>query len=81
MSVYEVKVFLLASIAIHYAILLIWFGAFVFRHEWLLGLHRRWFDIPAQRFDAIHYGAMSVYKIGILLLNAVPLLALIVVGK
>ncbi|WP_257387208.1 DUF6868 family protein [Tahibacter caeni] len=27
-------------------------------------------------FDAIHYGGMAVYKIGILLFNLAPLLAL-----
>lgn len=81
MSTYELKTFLWVSLAIHYAILLVWFGAFVFCHDRLFRLHHRWFDIPTQRFDAIHYGAMSVYKIGVLLLNAVPLAALIILGK
>jgi hypothetical protein len=42
-------------------------------------LHGRWFRIPEDRFDAIHYAGMAVYKIGILLLNLVPLVALLVV--
>jgi len=39
-------------------------------------LHRQWFNLSDQNFDAIHYSAMAVYKIGILLLNLVPLIAL-----
>jgi hypothetical protein len=40
------------------------------------GLHGRWFKFPDATFDAIHYGGMAVYKIGILLFNLVPLIAL-----
>jgi hypothetical protein len=38
--------------------------------------HGRWFGLTAAQFDAIHYGGMSAYKIGILLLNLVPYIAL-----
>jgi hypothetical protein len=43
-------------------------------------LHGRWFRLSPEQFDAIHYGAMAVYKIGILLLNLVPYLALRIVA-
>ena len=39
-------------------------------------MHGRWFKLSAETFDAIHYSGMAVYKIGILLFNLVPLVAL-----
>ena len=73
--------FLLLSLAINYAILLTWFVAFVAARNWLRALHGRWFQLSDSTFDAIHYGGMAAYKIGILLFNLVPLLALYFVGR
>ena len=44
--------------------------------RWLFRLHTRWFRLSVERFDAIHYAAMALYKVGILLLNLVPYVAL-----
>jgi hypothetical protein len=38
-------------------------------------LHSRWFKFSVETFDAMHYAGLSVYKIGIILLNLVPLIA------
>ena len=73
--------FLLCSLAINYAILLTWFVAFVAARNWLGALHGRWFRLSDPAFDTIHYGGMAAYKIGILLFNLVPLLALYFVGS
>lgn len=72
----EMAQFLLWNLLLNYAVLLVWFGVFTWRHNWLLGLHRRWFHLSNTQFDAIHYAAMAVYKIGILLFNLIPLLTL-----
>jgi len=67
---------LLWSLAFNYLVLFIWFFAFVFARPRLRKLHGRWFQMPDSAFDAIHYGGMAVYKIGILLFNLAPLVAL-----
>ena len=72
----ELKDVLLWCLGINYGVLLIWFGAFVFAHGWMYRLHTRWFKLSVEIFDALHYAGMSVYKIGIILLNLVPLVAL-----
>jgi hypothetical protein len=72
----ELKEILWWCLGINYAVLLIWFGAFVFAHDGLYRLHTRWFRLPVETFDAIHYLSMAVYKIGVILLNLVPLIAL-----
>ena len=68
--------FLLFSMLINYAVLIVWFLAFINARAWMRGLHGRWFKLPDATFDAIHYGGMAAYKIGILLFNLAPLLAL-----
>ena len=76
MTVAQIKDLLLWSVVINYGCLIIWFGVFVCAHGWLYRMHTRWFKLPVEIFDAIHYGGMAVYKIGIILLNLVPWIVL-----
>jgi hypothetical protein len=76
MDVHLVSDWLLLCTLFNYAVLLAWFVAFSAAHEWMFKLHARWFQLPVERFDALHYGAMALYKVGILLLNLVPYVAL-----
>jgi hypothetical protein len=73
--------FLLWSLAANYSILLLWFGAWVFAKPWLRRLHGRWFRLSDEAFDAIHYGGMALFKVGIFLLNIAPLFALWMMGS
>lgn len=68
--------FLLWSLGVNYVVLLLWFLTLVVARDWLRRLHGRWFQLSDAAFDAIHYGGMAVYKVGILLFNLTPLLAL-----
>ena len=67
---------LIWSLVFNYVILLVWFAAIALAHDWVYRLHTRWFQLSRESFDAIHYGGMAVYKIGVLLFNVAPLLAL-----
>ena len=80
MTTNETRDILLWCTGLNYAVLLVWFGAFVFGHEWMYRIHGRWFKLPLESFDAIHYAGLAVYKIGIILLNLVPLIALCMVS-
>jgi len=66
---------------INYAILLVWFAAFVFAHDPLYRLHARWFALSRESFDALNYGGVAVYKIGNMLFFLVPALALWLSGR
>ena len=72
--------FLLWCTILNYLVLLLWFSAFSLAHEWMFKLHGRWFRLTAAQFDALHYGGMAAYKVGILLLNLVPYIALHIVA-
>ncbi|MFD1438752.1 DUF6868 family protein [Acinetobacter terrae] len=73
--------FLLSLVLINYIILMIWFLAIIFARDWIKQVHGKWFNLSDATFDAIHYGGMAVYKIGILLFNLVPLIALYFMDK
>lgn len=64
---------------INYGVLVWWFLVFWFAHDWIHRLHGRWFPMPVEHFNALHYGGMAIYKIGILLFNVVPYVALLIV--
>lgn len=81
MSIETAKHFLLWCLVVNYGVLLCWFLVFRLGHAWMFRLHRRWFRLSEEHFDAIHYGAMAVYKIGVLLFNLAPYAALIIVGR
>lgn len=70
------RTFLLWCTVFDYAVLILWFVAFACGGDWLYRMHGRWFHFSREQFDAIHYAGMSVYKIGILLFNLVPLVVL-----
>lgn len=78
MTAISLRDVLIWSLVFNYVILLVWFGALVFAHDWVYRLHTRWFRLSRETFDALHYGGMAVYKIGILLLNLAPLVAVLV---
>ena len=41
--------------------------------------HGRLFSFSLERFDAMHYAAMATFKIGIILFNLVPLVAVCII--
>jgi hypothetical protein len=65
---------------INYGLLLIWFLFFVRAHAWLYRITGRWFRLSVEQFDALNYLGIAVYKIGIILLNMVPYVALRIIG-
>ena len=76
MSIAIVRKVLLWCAVINYGVLIVWWLFFLFAHDWMYGLHSRWFHLSVEQFDALHYAGMVLYKIGILLFNLVPSIAL-----
>jgi hypothetical protein len=78
MAITTVRDLLIWSLVFNYVILLVWFAALTLAHERIYRLHTRWFALSRETFDAIHYGGMAIYKIGVLLLNLAPLVAVLI---
>lgn len=80
MTVELIRDFLLWCAVINYGILLIWFLTLKYWRDLIYGLHGRWFRLSMEQFDMLHYGGMAIYKIGIILFNLVPLIAILIVA-
>jgi len=68
--------FLLWCTALNYLVLTVWFLAFMVAHDAMYRLHGVWFKLSREQFDGIHYASMAAYKVGVLLFNLVPYVAL-----
>lgn len=66
-------------IVVNYGILIVWFLVFMLAHDWFHRFHGQWFRLSTEQFDAIHYAIMGIYKIGIILFNLAPYVALLIV--
>jgi hypothetical protein len=80
MNIETAREALLWSTVINFGVLLCWFLFFQFAHDWMYQFHSRWFRLSVEQFDGIHYAVMAVYKIGIILFNLVPYVALRIAG-
>jgi len=66
--------------AINIGLLLFWWLGFMLAHGFIYRLHGKWFKLSVEKFDAINYALLGFFKIGIILFNIVPYLALRIVG-
>lgn len=64
------------SVVCNMIFLMWWFFIFSFAHDALYRLHSKWFKIPVETFNAIHYAGIAFYKILIIIFNLVPYLVL-----
>lgn len=82
MSIDTVRNAFLWCAIINFAIVVVWFWLLVLARGWFYPLWRRWcgLALTAEQFDAANLAAMALYKVGILLLNLVPYIALRIVG-
>jgi hypothetical protein len=64
---------------INIGLLLWWYLFITFAHDLTYRWHTKWFKMSVDTFDAIHYGGMGLFKIGIFLFNLGPYLALRIV--
>jgi hypothetical protein len=80
MSIDLLRNALLWCAVINYGVLLVWFFFFIFAHDWMYRFHGRWFRLSVEQFDTVHYTGMALFKLGIILINLVPFIALCIVG-
>ena len=62
------------------AFLFVWLLMMIFGRSFIYHFHSRIFPMSEERFNAIHYSGMAIYKMFIIGANIVPYLALRIVG-
>ncbi len=76
MNIEEIRTTLGWCSLINIILLLIWFVMLVTARDWIHRLHGKWFRLPPEKLDAIHYRIMGQYKMLVYLFNIVPYIAL-----
>ncbi|MBA3066698.1 hypothetical protein KJ633_07660 [bacterium] len=80
MTIEIIKNVLLWCLVIDMGLLILWFLFFTFAHDWIYRIHGKWFKVPVETFDAIHYAGMAFFKICIFVFCLAPYIALLVAG-
>ncbi len=80
MSIEQLRTALLYCTIMNFALLGLWGLLHLLPHEWVYRAAGRVFRLSAAQFDAISVAGMLLYKLGILLFNLVPYLALRIIG-
>jgi len=80
MSIETLRYALLWCAVINYGVMLVWFLFFILARDLIHRLHGQWFRLSREQFDMAHYAGMAIFKLGIILFNLVPYVALRIVG-
>ena len=80
MTIETMREFLGWCAVINLAVLAWWFLWLWLAHDYVYRMHSRWFAMPVERFNTIHYAGMAMFKLLVLVLNVVPYAALWIVG-
>lgn len=80
MTLEQIRDMLMWCAVINMGILLYWALFLLMARDWVYRVHSRWIKVTEERFDAIHYGGMTAFKITIFAFNIVPCIALYIVA-
>jgi hypothetical protein len=80
MTLLTARSFFVWCAVINYGILLLWALLVSFWRDGMYRLWGRWYRLSAEQFDVLNIAGISLYKIGIILFNLVPAIALYLVG-
>lgn len=62
-------------------IVLAWWSAWIMgASNFVYRIHSKWFEMPREDFNKLHYIALAFYKLMIILFNLIPLLVLWIMG-
>lgn len=79
MDIELLKLFFQWCVIINVTMLSIWFLAFVTAKDLVYRTQTKWFDMPRDKFDSIHYSAMANWKMSFFIFNVVPYIALVII--
>lgn len=65
--------------AINFGVLLVWFLMFFYAKRWYYNLSSKWFSIPEDKFDLIHYCLMGIFELFVFAFFVAPYIALRIV--
>ncbi len=80
MNIEQIRDALLYCTIINFALLWLWALLYLLPHDWWYRAANRMFHLSAEQLDTISLAGIIFYKLGIVLFNLVPYLALRLIG-
>jgi hypothetical protein len=80
MNIETLRTFFMWCTVIDGGILILWTGLCMFAPELLYRVQKRWFPLPRETYDVAMYSFLGLFKIFVLVFNAVPFVALLIVA-
>ncbi len=80
MDIHTLKAFFMWCTIIDGALLALSSLICVCANDWIYRIHSRWFPMPREAFNVAIYSFIGLFKIFVLVFNAVPYVALLIVG-
>ena len=79
MNIEKLRYLLLWCTILNYGFVIVWFLLVVLVRRPLYAIWGKWFHLSEEQFDRLNFTGMMLYKIGILMFNLAPLIALLIV--
>ena len=80
MDIQKLKTFFMWCTIMNGALLLLWTIMCVFAMDWVYRTQCRWFPMPKESFTVVMYSFLGLFKIFVLTFNAIPYVALLIMG-
>lgn len=80
MEIETVRAFFMWCTIVNVAVMIFTFLICVFAGDLIYRKHSKWFPMPRETFNVVLYSYLGVYKIGVLIFNLVPYVALLIMG-
>ncbi len=80
MDIQTLTSFFMWCTVINGALLMLWTSICIFTPDLVYRTQSKWFPIPRETFNVVIYSFLGLFKIFFLVFNAVPYVALLVVG-
>ena len=80
MNIATLTTFFMWCTIINVVILFTWTIVFAFTPDFIYRTLTKWFPMPRETFNVVHYSALAVYRILFVVFILVPFVALLIVG-
>jgi hypothetical protein len=80
MDIHTLTKFFMWCTIINAAMLVFWSVMFLLALDFVYSMHSKWFHISRETFNVAIYSFLGFFKIGFLVFNVVPYVALLIVG-
>ena len=78
MDIHMLYIFFMWCTIINYGLLILMFLILISAGDWIHRIHSKWFPMSKETFNVVIYSFLGVYKMGVIIFNLVPFVALLI---